>query len=371
MNTRIAFIASSINPVRQRHLLDWYHDIKKQLPESQLFLGSRESGVPYALNYKINSKLEKIKYAFLNSLRFKSTPKELKKIRPLLEYDPEIIHLLTSNAFENIEPYLRNRHIKLIVSFRGFDINVFPFRSDDNKLLTQRIFQKADKLHFVSESLKDTAISLGADAQKCIVIRRSIRIQMDEEVKPRERIGQKTIILSVGRLVWEKGYFYALEAMAILKEQGYGFEYRIIGDGVDRNMLSFHIKRLDLQNQVKLFGQGTREDVKNQMQEADIYFQPSVIEGIPNTIYEAMYYGLPIISTHTGGIPEVLENDDTAYLYPICSPDKYAESLIKLLENSEKRREMGDKARKKILSEFSRVIEIDKWKEIYMELLEN
>ncbi len=370
MNTRIAFIASSINPVRQRHLLDWYQDIKKALPKSQLFIGSRKSEIPYALNYKINSKPENLKYTILDLFKFKSPSKNLKKIRPLMEYRPEIIHLLTSNTFATIEPYLQKEPIKLIVSFRGFDINVFPFDSEENKIQTQRIFKRADKLHFVSEALKNTAIYLGAEPHKCIVNRRSINIEMGE-IKPKQQTPEKLTILSVGRLVWEKGYFYALEAMAILKEKGYDFEYRIIGDGIDKSMLNFHINRLSLHDHVKLLGQGSQKEVKLQMQDADIYFQPSVIEGVPNTIYEAMYSGLPIISTITGGIPEVLEDGVTAYLGTICSPENYAESLGKLIENADIRKEMGDKARNKILSEFSRTVEIDKWEKIYLELLKN
>lgn len=367
MSEKIAIIASSIHTVRQKHLLDWYFEIKKVFPESQLFIGSKTSEIPDAINYKVNSKLEKYKYFILNLLRLKRIPKELEKTQPLLEYRPTIIHLLTSRTFENIEPYLQTKKVRLIVSFRGYDINVFPFESDSNKLLTQKIFQKAHKLHFVSKALMDTAISLGADAQKCIVVRRSVKVGTDE-LRPKPKISKKVVILSVGRLVWEKGYYYGLKTMAILKGKGYNFEYRIIGEGVDKEMLRFHIKRLKLSNQVKFLGQLSHQDVKAMMQEVDIYFQPSVIEGIPNSIFEAMFYSLPIVSANTGGIPEVVEHEVSGFLSSICNYNSFSNNIIKLVEDGDLRLRMGIAANTHIVKNFSREMEIQKWKEVYASL---
>ncbi len=219
MSKKIAIIASYIHPIRQKHLLDWYEDISFKNLKTQLFLGSKNKSIPLAINYKLNSKKEKLKNWFSNLFDFTQKTDELKRIQPLTRYNPDIIHLLTSNAFQNIEPILENKNIKLIVSFRGFDVNVFPNLAKQNRILIQRIFKRADVLHFISEDLKNTAIGLGADPRKSIVLYRSIRAKLEENFTHSPFENRRLIILSVGRLVWEKGFLYALETISILKKK--------------------------------------------------------------------------------------------------------------------------------------------------------
>lgn len=368
MSEKIAIIVSKIHPILQKHLLDWYADISQEKLKAKLFLGSKNKSAPIAKNYKVNSKSEKLKYAFLNLFDFKQKSSELKKVQPLADYNPDIIHLLTSNVFENIEAVLGIKKIKLIVSFRGFDINVFPKQSIENEKLTQRIFQRADCLHFISEDLKSTAINMGADPKKCIVIYRSIRINSNRNFSHSSSVNEKLIILSVGRLVWEKGYLYALETIAILKNEGYDFEYQIAGKGIDYNMLVFHTGRLNIQDRVRFLGELTREEVKDRLIKADIYFQPSLSEALSLAIIEASYYGLPIVSSNIGGIPEVVENNISGFLSDPCRPLGYAGHIVRLIENPDLRRQMGQEGNNRIISDFSRQKEIEKWKEVYSSL---
>lgn len=362
---KIAIIASSLHSHRQKHLLEWYEDISHENIKSQLFIGSKKKDIPSAKNYKVNSKLEKLKYRFLDLFTFKNKNLEFYKIRPLLAYNPEVIHLLTSNVFQNIESVLESGKVKLVVSFRGFDINVFPNQSEENSELTQLIFERADVLHFISEDLKNTAINLGADSRKCRVIRRSIRIDAEIDFKTGKADNQKLIILSVGRLVWEKGYIYALETIAILKDKGYDFEYHIAGAGIDFDILVFHVKRLNIQDRVRFLGELTRDEVKERLTRADIYFQASLSEALSLAIIEASYYKLPIVSSDIGGIPEVVKNNKTGFLSPSCNTEEYAKSIIKLLENRNLRIRMGNKGHNFIVDNFPRKKEIIEWKHLY------
>lgn len=365
MTKRIAIIASLIHPIRHKHLLEWYYGLSQIRKNTQLFLGSKDPRIPEAKNYKINSKKEKLKYAVINWSKFKKQRASYQKIQPLVSYRPEVIHLLTSNVFKNIEPLIQDPNIKLIVSFRGFDINVYPFQSEENKILTQRIFKRADVLHFVSKNLKATAISLGADSKKCIVINRSISVGPNDLFEGEKRISEPLLMVSVGRLVWEKGYLYALETVAILKTKGYRIEYKIAGNGRDMDMLRFHIERLGISEQVELLGELDSDSVQKLLARADIYFQPSLIEGIPNSIYEALYHRLPIVSSHIGGIPEVVEEGVTGFLSAPCDSMGYADNIIKLINDADLRRNMGMNGHNCIINSFSREKELEKWMEIY------
>lgn len=368
MSKKIAVIASSLHPIKQKHLLDWYNDISFENKKIQLFLGSKINGIPFAKNYKVNTKADKLKYAVSNLIHFKKRAKELKKIQPLFNYKPSIIHLLTSNVFPHIKPILQDKNIKLIVSFRGFDINVFPNHSKENLEQTQQIFKRADILHFISEDLKLTAISLGADPIKCRIIHRSIQIDSRKIFYHPTSNFHKPIVLSVGRLVWEKGYLYALEAVGILKNKGYNFEYHIVGKGIDYNALVYHTYRLNIQDRVKFLGELTRGEVEEKLINADIYFQPSLTEALSMAILEASYYGLPIVSSNIGGIPEVVENLVSGLLSAPCKPLEYAENIIKLIEDPNLRIQMGKNGHARIKRDFSRETELVKWKEVYLGL---
>ena len=112
---KIAVVASYIHPDRQNHLLDWYIDFSKTKDLIKLFVGSKSKEIPFAQNYKINSSKQRLFYSILKAFSLKSMPKQLQKIQPLVNYHPDIIHLLTSNAFKNTEPYLKNNTCKLMV----------------------------------------------------------------------------------------------------------------------------------------------------------------------------------------------------------------------------------------------------------------
>ncbi|MDC8000095.1 glycosyltransferase family 4 protein [Aequorivita todarodis] len=369
MDKKIAIIASYLHPIRQKHLIDWYIDFSSNRKTVSLFLGSKSNKIPIAKNYKINNKREFYKYQFYNLFQSRRFSEKQNRIQPLINYKPEIIHLITSNAFQAIEPILENKKIQLIVSFRGFDINVFPYQSEENLKLTRKIFERADKLHFISYALRDSAIKLGANPDKCMVIYRSIQIDKANGLQINDLPeDHRLLILSVGRLVWEKGFLYALETMSILKNKGFDFQYQIAGSGIDREMINYHIKRLRIENEVSLLGELSRVDVKKKLQAAQIYFQPSLSEALSLSLIEASYYGLPIISSEIGGIPEVVKNNVSGFLSAPCNPEGYALNFIRLMENKDLRYQMGQSGYKIVQNLFSRQGELQKWDNFYEQL---
>ncbi len=367
MSKRIAVIAGYINPLRQKYIYSWYENLACVYDDITLFLGSKAGKESFVKSFKLNTKKERFIAAVIGAILLKRLPPNVRNIQPLVNYDPEIIHLITFQAFRYIEPYLAWKKIKLIVSFRGFDLNVYPYQSEKNKAHIQEIFKKADKIHFISEGLMKTGIALGAEPQKCFVIRRSIWIEPSDYVK-REKNLQSLVILSVGRLVWEKGYLYALEAISILKKRGFKFQYKIIGDGKDLQMLQYHMLRLGLEDRVKFLGERSRKEVKEQLLKADIFFQASVTEALSNALIEASYYGLPIVSSRVGGIPEVVEHEKTGLLSPPCYPKGYADNIAKLIIHPDLRERYGKDAHFRALEYFSKEKEIERWEEIYNEL---
>ena len=166
------------------------------------------------------------------------------------------------------------------------------------------------------------------------------------------------IIVSVGRLVPKKGHIILIEACAQLRQQGMGFECRIIGDGPQRAELEQRIAALDLQDHVTLIGSIPKEGVLAQLQAADVFALPATIapdgdrDGMPVALAEAMAVGLPVISTDIVGIRELVRVG-AGFLVPSDDAKALAEALqrVHTMPPAE-RRAMGVRARDVVAREF-------------------
>jgi glycosyltransferase involved in cell wall biosynthesis len=117
---------------------------------------------------------------------------------------------------------------------------------------------------------------------------------------------------SIGRLSKEKRYNCLIEAIGLLAQKGIDARLIIIGEGNQRNDLENLITRLKLKGRVML--PGYRQCAKNYIHNFNIFVLPSLSEGLPITILEAMQAKIPIVATKVGGIPEVLGNGSAGML---------------------------------------------------------
>lgn len=112
-----------------------------------------------------------------------------------------------------------------------------------------------------------------------------------------------------------KGQQFVIEALGILKRNGYtNFEYQILGAG-DQTYLLNMAKKIDVEDQVKMLGSLPHEKVFDWLKkDLDIYIQPSLQEGLPRSVIEAMSVGLPCIGSDVAGIPELLDKNWWSYV---------------------------------------------------------
>lgn len=291
------------------------------------------------------------------------------RYQPFVTYQPDIVHLIDAHLFTELRNLIPPT-TKLVVTFRGFDTLVEPHTDPDWNNELQQIYQRADCLHFVSEHLKQAAIRLGAPAEKCIVIHQSVdttRFSMDSmSSKPDP---QNTFrIVSTGRLVWEKGYVYALEAIHKLVQQQVPVQYDIFGGGPNLHELHYHIRRLALEQHCKLHGQTDHVALNTALQAAHIYLLTSLTEGIPNSILEASYAGLPVVSTNAGGIPEAVKHEHTGLLSNPADATAIAEHLHQLYLHPDRGIQLGRNGHQFMLEHFAEQKEVLAWEEVYHQL---
>lgn len=167
------------------------------------------------------------------------------------------------------------------------------------------------------------------------------------------------IILAVGRLVEKKGLLYLVLACGLLKEQGYRFTCRIIGNGPQRLLIEQKIQELGLSEHLELIGAATHEQVIEMYQQATIVALPCIIgndgdrDGIPNVLMEALYMQKAVISTPVSGIPELISDEENGLLVAPRDARALATALARLLDDPILRHRLGEAGRETILERFT------------------
>lgn len=149
-------------------------------------------------------------------------------------------------------------------------------------------------------------------------------------------------ILSVGRLVEQKGYERAIDVFYGLKKQGYNFKWSIIGDGILREHLESKIKYLELDNEIKLLG--IKENPYPYIKQCDLFFLPSLYEGFPTVTIEAKILEKFILSTDVSGIREQLTSNLDSIIVENNKECIYA-GLESILSNKSITRSIGCNSR--------------------------
>ena len=148
-------------------------------------------------------------------------------------------------------------------------------------------------------------------------------------------IGSNDILIGVNaELTKNKGQTHLIDAAAIIRDRHPHFSWKMlfISDGEDRAKLEAKIARLGLDDHIFLPGFVT--DVKRYLKGLDIFVLPSVKEGLPYAIMEAMAAGTPIIASRVGGIPDLIRSGESGLLVPPKNPDALADAIGQLIKDN-------------------------------------
>jgi len=127
----------------------------------------------------------------------------------------------------------------------------------------------------------------------------------------------------------------AIRALKCIKESHPNVKMSIAGSGPQRNELESMIHELGLKQEVTLTGRLGPDDMARLYQSADIMLNPSTVDNMPNSILEALASGVPVVSTHVGGIPDMVRDRETALLIEPENPEAMAQAVLELIENQD------------------------------------
>lgn len=254
-----------------------------------------------------------------------------------------------------------------VISCRGAQINIAPHNPKRREQFEglRSTFEKAAAVHCVSAAIRDEAALYGLDKSKAVVIRPAIdpKIFYPAGVGRRASPGSFRVV-STGSIIWRKGYEYALVAVRKLIDQGVPVCYEIIGDGDETQRLLYTIHDLELTDHVIWHGRLSPAQVLARLREADVFLLSSLSEGISNAVLEGMACGLPVVTTHVGGMAEAVTNGVEGFLVPARDPVALADGLLQLWRRPELRERMGTAARDRVMRDF----QIDDQADAFVEL---
>lgn len=276
------------------------------------------------------------------------------RVAPLLAARPDVIHFEFSGiavAYQDVFDLLRPA--KLVVSCRGTAEHFMPLKDPTRARALESLFAAVDLIHCVSKDMQCTVESYGAPPEKILVNRPAVPVSSFAPLADRREMHDGPLrVLSIGRLHWNKGFDDSLRAVARLVGSGRPVEYRIAGEGLEREKLSFLAHQLNLGPSASLLGVQRQDQILDQLEWADVLLLPSLSEGISNAVLEAMASGLPVIATRCGGMEEVIDTGHDGYLVDVGDIDAMADRLDAIAEDRELAASLGRAAGVRAKAEF-------------------
>jgi glycosyltransferase involved in cell wall biosynthesis len=169
--------------------------------------------------------------------------------------------------------------------------------------------------------------------------------------EPDAGLREPGVVLFLGRLGVRKGSYDLLEAVARVAEEIPHVHLVMGGDG-EIEQVRHKAEELGLKDKVSLVGWVGRQQKEALLRRATIYALPSYNEGLPMSVLEAMAYGLPVVSTPIGGIPEAITNNVEGVLVEPGDVAGLAQAIRRLLQDPSLSRAMGSAARAKVSTHF-------------------
>jgi glycosyltransferase involved in cell wall biosynthesis len=168
----------------------------------------------------------------------------------------------------------------------------------------------------------------------------------------RRRAGGQPHLLCVGRLVHLKGQSLLIEALAELARRDVSAVLTLVGDGPKRGELEQLARERGVADRVRFAGAVGQDTIRDIYRSADVVCLPSMAEGLPVVLMEAMALEVPVVSTRIMGIPELVEDARSGLLVTPSRLDELTDALARLIADPALRARLGRAGREKVLAEF-------------------
>ncbi|MDG6994443.1 MAG: glycosyltransferase family 4 protein [Nitrososphaerota archaeon] len=220
------------------------------------------------------------------------------------------------------------------------------------------LLSQSDAIVAVSNFTKRSACRIfGIPSDKVRVIYNSIAPNsfLSPSRSFKYQVTDAPFILYVGRLEKSKGIEYLLEAISLIKQQGKLLRLVVIGDDSSAyaKSLKRHVFRNGIEDRVRFEGRVSDEDLREAYFASSLVVLPSMMEGLPTTLLEAMAAEKPCVATRVGGIPEIVHDGTTGLLVGPADSTNLAKAILRIVENPTSAKSMGKVGREVLESKFT------------------
>jgi sugar transferase (PEP-CTERM/EpsH1 system associated) len=294
-------------------------------------------------------------------------------VRGIREVRPDIVH---TRNWAAVEAVIAGRWVgscKVVHSEHGLEAEAGAKEPLRRVWFRRLAYELADRVLSVSGQLRDLhARRTGFRANRITVVhngvdRERFRPDASARLQMRKELGlsdDEFCIGCVGNLFPVKDHMTALRAMETFAPHFERWRLLLAGEGPERPKLErFLEERPQWKQRVCFLGVSHR--VPELLNALDAYVLPSVVEGISNSLLEAMASGVPVAATQTGGNPEVVVHEDSGLLFPVGDAGRLAEHLLSLKRREDLRLELSQRALRRVREHFSLDSMVGKYAHIY------
>ncbi len=265
--------------------------------------------------------IDKILYILLSALR-------VKKIKPQITH--AIMESYAGGALALVK-YLYPK-TKRILTLQSGDMD----DPKNQKRLLFKMFFKAlhtspDIVTAISSFLVERAKKLGVSEERIFITPNGVEMS---EI-PGEQEKERNRVVMVGRLSWEKGHNYLIEAWPEVLKSIPGAKLVLVGEGDKRGDIEKMIEEKNIKDSVVLTGNLPHDQVLTEIKKSEIFICPSLAEGLGNVFIESQACGVPPIGTNVGGIPDIITNGENGLMINPKSSEEISQAIIKLLSDKE------------------------------------
>ena len=269
----------------------------------------------------------------------------------------DIIH--TNGYFADIigipvAKILKIPHIAICHGYVSTDINLSFYNFLD------RLFLRfSNKIIAVSDTIANQLFRSGIKKERIRVIQNAVEIKNDlkttfkfrRDTKLSYGIDKEIVIGYIGRLSEEKGIKYLIQAIFKLKTSGINIKLFVIGDGPQKKEIHEIVKAQNILDEVVFTG--FQSNIEQWLSVLDIFILPSLTEGTPMALLEAMAKGIPVVASAVGGVPNVIKTNQNGILVPAGSSDDLYNAVLTIIDDDSLKETLSKNAKKTIEFEFN------------------
>jgi glycosyltransferase involved in cell wall biosynthesis len=289
--------------------------------------------------------------------------RRLVKRRVSLAYARGIRKLLKEGRFDLVHAHIYASAVAAAIATRGTGLPLVVTEHTEaswqnrwSRMSSRWTYRQARQIIAVSTSIERRLIERdGVPPERVTLISNAVIPASGDPVDLADTLpegwSERPLVGVVARLQPEKGVATFLKAAARVSKVSQEARFLVVGDGPLREELLELVGRLGLRERVCFLGY--RADARALTGLLDVLVVPSLTEGSPLIVLEAMAAGVPVVASAVGGIPDQVRHDEEGVLVPPDDPDALAGALGSLLEDPARARRLGEAGRRRTENEFS------------------